>query len=95
MVDDDDIRRIYERLQTDDHSAILRLGKELTDKVLGGRSYSHVELSTFWFAIQQICDELEIELEDIDINNVMGIIHYRLSQFWRNEKTDPNGYKSD
>jgi hypothetical protein len=87
MVDDADIRRIYERLQTDDHSAILRMGKELTDKVLSGRAYSKVELSTFYFAIEQICDELDIELDELDIKNVMGIVHYNLSQFWRNEKT--------
>jgi hypothetical protein len=85
MVEDEDIRRIYECIQTDDHSAILRLGKELTDKVLSGRPVSQTELSTFHFAILQICDELDIELNDLDVKNVMGIIHSRLAQFWRDE----------
>lgn len=93
MVDDDDIRRIYERLQTDDHSAIMRLGKEITDKVLTGRAYSKVEIATFYFAIEQISSELDIELDDLDIKNVMGIVHSRLAQFWRDEKS--NAHKSE
>lgn len=92
MVTDEDIRRIYECIQTDDHSAILRLGKELTAKVLSGRAHSKAELSTFYFAIEQICEELDIELNELDSKNVMGIIHSRLAQFWRDESPNtPNG----
>ncbi|MFN8374960.1 MAG: hypothetical protein U0694_19055 [Anaerolineae bacterium] len=94
MVDDGDIQRIYERLQADDHSAILRMGKELTDKVLSGRPYSKVEVATFYFAIEQISDELDIELDDLDLKNVLGIIHSRLAQFWRSE-SHSNGHKSE
>jgi hypothetical protein len=90
MLDDTDIHRLYQRLQADDHSAILRLGKELTDKVLTGRAYSKLELETFYFAIEQMCGELGIEFEDTDVTNLMGMIHYRLAQFWRSENLNAN-----
>ncbi|NWF69943.1 MAG: hypothetical protein HXY40_12730 [Chloroflexi bacterium] len=83
MLEDDAIRRIMERLQADDHSAIWFLGKELTLKVLSGRKFSPAELATFAFGIQQICAELAIELSEKESQDVMGIVHYRLAQFWK------------
>jgi hypothetical protein len=83
MIDDTIVERVYERLHTPDHSALLHMGRELTWKVLTGGAYSRIELATFGYGVTEICNEMGFVMDDKAHKALMGAIHYRLAQFWR------------